>query len=260
MASGGGHADDVLLERAPGLVHGERGQPLHLGVGRDHRDPHPFGLAHRPGRRLGGGDRVAVVRQHDHLCGAARRHGVDDVAGRGPPRSGPDDRGARLHEQVAEPGSCRDGHHRAARRGSWSRSSRRTCSAKWVTRTRYGRPASMPASSAAPTSSTCTWTFHKPVTAHDHQRVPERRQGRPQHRDRSSSASSRNITSYDGPSGVRSPVGSGTGIAWAPEPVLAGDRPMTGQHRLRRRRARRTGLVRPRRPPRPASASRAGRG
>ena len=36
------------------------------------------------------------------------------------------------------------------------------CSAKWVTRTRCGRPAAIPASIAAPTSSTWTWTFQSP--------------------------------------------------------------------------------------------------
>ena len=33
--------------------------------------------------------------------------------------------------------------------------------AKWVIRIRSGRPAAMPASTAAPGSSTCTWTFHR---------------------------------------------------------------------------------------------------
>ena len=36
------------------------------------------------------------------------------------------------------------------------------CSAKCVTRTRYGRPARIPASMAAPTSSTWTWTLNRP--------------------------------------------------------------------------------------------------
>ncbi len=72
---------------------------------------------------------------------------------------------------------------RAARRGA-------TCSAKWVTLTRYGRPASMPASIAAPTSSTCTWTFHSPsppTTTRESpracERLPQQRRcGRRRHR------------------------------------------------------------------------------
>ena len=43
-------------------------------------------------------------------------------------------------------------------RGAWPA----TWSAKWVTRIRCGRPALMPASIAAPTSSTWTWTFQSP--------------------------------------------------------------------------------------------------
>ena len=80
------------------------------------------------------------------------------------------------------------------------------CSAKWVTRIRCGRPMARPASIAAPTSSTWTWTFHSPsppTTTTESPSSPSRaRSGGIS----PSWVSRRYITSYDGPSLLRSPA------------------------------------------------------
>ena len=101
-----------------------------------------------------------------------------------------------------------------------------TCSAKWVTRIRCGRPIARPASIAAPTSSTWTWTFHSPsppTTTTESPSSPSRaRSGGIS----PSWVSRRYITSYDGPSLLRSPApdgaSCGTGIACWPSGWVTG--------------------------------------
>ena len=79
-------------------------------------------------------------------------------------RPADDDGGAGLLEQLLQAGTRGDGDDLAARPGRRTSASRApsTCSAKCVTRIRCGRPAAIPASTAAPTSSTWTWTFQSP--------------------------------------------------------------------------------------------------
>ena len=73
---------------------------------------------------------------------------------------------ARLGAQPGQPLPGHDGDDGALDRAPAAAVRRRRCarrrSPKWVIRIRYGRPASTPASTAAPASSTCTWTFHRP--------------------------------------------------------------------------------------------------
>ena len=84
------------------------------------------------------------------------------VDGRRPGRALDHD-GAGVAEEPGEAGAGGDRHDPAAARAARPAcAAASTCSAKWVTRTRCGRPAAMPASIAAPTSSTWTWTFHSP--------------------------------------------------------------------------------------------------
>ena len=84
------------------------------------------------------------------------------MPGRGPVAgAAADDHGAGLLEQ-RRPAPAPRRPRRWPGRPAVCGSRAAICSAKWVTRTRCGRPASMPASIAAPTSSTWTWTFHSP--------------------------------------------------------------------------------------------------
>ena len=91
--------------------------------------------------------------------GSGRADAVEQLGRGGPPPGS-----ARDHHRPGRPErpgqalAGRAAHDRLRVRGpaggvSWSR--------KWVTMIRCGRPASMPASMAAPTSSTCTCTFHR---------------------------------------------------------------------------------------------------
>ena len=84
------------------------------------------------------------------------------------------------------------------------------CSAKCVTRTRCGRPASMPASMAEPTSSTWTCTFQSPSPPTTTRESPSPARVPRSFAMVSSGASRRYITSYAGPSSTRSAPGSAT--------------------------------------------------
>ena len=82
---------------------------------------------------------------------------------------------------------------------------------------RRGEPARMPASTAAPTSSTWMCTFHRPSPPTTTSESPSGARASRSGGIASSSASRRYITSYAGPSSVRSPVGSlAIGIAEVP--------------------------------------------
>ena len=224
-------------------------------------------LLRRPGRGLGDAERVGVVGQHDHLGGAGRLDRVEQLAGaRAAARERSDTTCAPASSNSSR--EARAGHHGdepAAHAGAAPPAAAGvgTCSAKWVTRIRRGRPASMPASIAAPTSSTCTCTFHSPVAADHDERVAEPGElGRAGPATAASSASSRYITSYAGPPSVRSPVrmprdraaaacrAGACGAAGAP-PVIADSTA---------RRGSRTAPARRRRPRPPRRAAPAGRG
>ena len=103
------------VERATGLVHGERGDALHLGPGRDHDDVDAQ-LLGRAGGGLGGAERVGVVGQHDHLARRRwprSRPGSRRCSGR---RPGPPwiTCGAGLGEQLDQPRSGGHDHQRPA--------------------------------------------------------------------------------------------------------------------------------------------------
>ena len=100
-----------------------------------------------------------------------------------------------------------------------------TCSAKCVTRIRCGRPAAIPASTAAPTSSVWTWTFQSPSPPTTTSESPRPARACLRFGTWASSASSRYITSYAGPSGVRSGCSTpdvGIGIRCAPMGAVTG--------------------------------------
>ena len=165
VAGGRGHLEHVGVEAAGRLVDGERGEALDLRLGRDHRHPDVVVLLGGPGGDLRGPHGVVVVGQDHDLGGAGARRSPRGASrsragGRGRPRSR-----SRRRRRRAGPGRGRRRPRRSGGRCAPAVRLRRgaaTCSAKWVTRTRCGRPAAMPASIAAPTSSTWTWTFHSP--------------------------------------------------------------------------------------------------
>ena len=115
VAGGGGHLEHVLLEAATRLVHREGGEPLHLGLGGDHRDAQALVLLGGAGGHLGGAHGVAVVGQHDDLLGAAPGHRGEQLAGgRAAARPAVDDDRAGLLEERAQPGAGGDRDHPAS--------------------------------------------------------------------------------------------------------------------------------------------------
>ena len=159
------------------VVDGERGDALHRGAGGNDAQ------ARASSRGRGRGGRGAAARvsgrrwaARDHAGPAAgsprarrrrRRRPLDTVA----PRS-VDDRGRpRPSRSRARPGPRRPRRPRPAvgrarPRPAWRR--RHPGRRRWVTRIRCGRPAAMPASIAAPTSSTCDVHLCRPRAADDH--------------------------------------------------------------------------------------------
>ncbi len=110
---------------------------------------------------------------------------------------------------------------------------RSICSAKWVTWIRRGAPARMPASTAAPTSSTCTWTFQRPSPPTTTRESPSGASSCRSDGMASSSASRRYITSYAGPPSVRSPDGMlATGMRRAADVGRARGGPLAGDRGL----------------------------
>ena len=155
---------DVAVERAAGLVHRERRDPLHLRPRRDHHDLDA--LAPRASCAAASATPTESGSLGSTITSCARRRldRLEDLAGARPPaRAAVDHDGAGLAEQLVQARPGGDDHQRAAV-GARARlpRARSSCSAKWVTSIRRGAPARMPASTAAPTSSTCTWTFHSP--------------------------------------------------------------------------------------------------
>ena len=109
VAGGRGHLEDVLVEAAAGLVDGERGEALHLGLGRDHRHPDVGVGLGRAGGDLGDPHGVAVVGEHDHLARTGGEDRVEHLLGAGPtPGTALDDLGARLGEQRRQAGTGGD--------------------------------------------------------------------------------------------------------------------------------------------------------
>ena len=227
----GGHLHDVLLERAPGLVHGEGGQPLHLGVGGDHRDPDPARsrgrCGQRPRRRRWCRGRWAA-RSPRRRRRASPPRGSRRWTGGDPGRRGrPSRRPARTARPARRPprppprvrpcAACRPASLAVGLLGEVGdphpvrpagldarldarRRRRRRARGRSTDRRRRRRPASRRAV-----------------------RAPSAAAGM-----RSSSASSRNITSYAGPPGVRSPDGSGVGMACVAERTAVRRRAPTG--------------------------------
>ena len=197
VACGGGHRHHVGLDRAARLVHRQRGDALHLGAGRhhDHLDP-------RPGRSLRPPPRPPPR--------SRGRWAARSPPGRRWPRSRPGSRRSRAGgpgrrrsrwrrpRRTAPPGPARPRPRPppapvGLRPGPRVRSS---CSAKWVTWIRRGRPASMPASTARADVVDVHVDVPQPLAADDDQRVAERRRGSARSGGiASSSASRRYITS-----------------------------------------------------------------
>src|SRR5829696_4623167 len=127
--SGGlGHGDHVVAEAPRRIGDGDGREPLHGRLGGDHADV-ATGLAGARGGPGGESGQVGVVGQDDDVGRGAGDDLVEDVVLGDPV-------GAERHDADAGTG------------------------ASGVTEMRCGRPASMPASMAAPTSATWMWTFH----------------------------------------------------------------------------------------------------
>jgi hypothetical protein len=73
-----GHRDDVLVEAALRLVHGERGDPLDRGARRDQRDPDALG-AGLLGGSGGGVPQVGVIGQQHDLTRVCPPYGRDQL-------------------------------------------------------------------------------------------------------------------------------------------------------------------------------------
>ena len=155
---GPGHGDDVRVHRASRVEHRQRGEGLHRRARR--HDVGVDALARRRlGRDLGRHEGVAVAGDEHHGGRPGRAHGLEELAGRGPPRRpGPHDDAPAASSRTATPGP--DAQHATTDSGTGC-SRADTWLAKCVMRMRSGRPATTPASTAAPGSSTWTWTFQR---------------------------------------------------------------------------------------------------
>ena len=111
--------------------------------------------------------RVGVVGQHDHLLRPRLRWiAVEDLTGARPP-TGPalDHHGAGLcgtAPPAPDPAPPRPPRPVRRALGAAGRAPGPSARRSGSPGSAAGRPASMPASTAPPTSSTCTWTFHRP--------------------------------------------------------------------------------------------------
>ncbi|GAA3217452.1 hypothetical protein GCM10020256_20540 [Streptomyces thermocoprophilus] len=107
-ARGRGHRDDVLVEAAVRLVHGERGDALHRGTGRDEGDPDALGTG-LLGRRGGRVPQLGVVGQQHDLARVGASYGLHQLPSGGRlPGASEDGGGARL---AVQRGQALAGHH-----------------------------------------------------------------------------------------------------------------------------------------------------
>ena len=202
-AGGGGHRDHVVVEAPRRVVHGQRGEHLHGRPGRDDRDPHARLARACVGGGLGDGDARPgrrAARRPRRPCERSIARSTSRVAGSAPGRRCAP-RARRTSRRAPASPARRRRRRRPARRASGLRA-RRPGRAKCVTAIRCGRPATIPASMAAPTSSTWTCTFHSPsppTTSSESPSVPRVSRSAAIG---SSGASSRYITSYAGPPGI----------------------------------------------------------
>ena len=241
-AGRGGHRDDVVVERRARVVHGERGEALDLRAGRDHATRSP-----RPATAGGRGARDArssgVVGQHDHGGRACSRTAASISPVDGPAPAAASGRRRPRPPRTAAPGPARRRTRRQPdARARAAADARASCSAKCVIRTRCGRPAPMPASTAAPGVVDVHVDVPQAVAADHDERVAERRELRARSAgDRASSALEQ---VHDLVARARRRPGRRT-----PESVDDGQRPRGGGRSRRRRR-------RPGRPRRASASSR----
>ena len=163
------------------------------GAGRDLRRPAPSRRRWAARRPRAAPERVDGLEQHAGRRPVARAADDDDRAG--------------LLEELgqARPGRDRDDLATGPRRTSGPRAAA-TCSAKCVTRTRCGRPGLDPGLDRGADVVDVDVDVPEPVAADHDERVAEPGEGAARTGMPSSSASSRYITSYAGPSGGQVPV------------------------------------------------------